>query len=545
MVRLHKAIRLLRWGWLVAMLLPSAWALQLEQHLDRNVLHADETMTLTIQADRPLPAEAMDIRPLFSRFIIGALRFTLVDGGQHSRWEIPLTARPDQPWGSLALPALAVTDTLHPDGTMTHTLPLRVRYQAGSANPAALPTVVEGSLLLAPKNPGGLGLYQLRIRLLPGVQIDKIAPPMLADVSLIPWGDDQQRSERVAGQNVPVIERLYLIRPQHTGKQTLWGAQVEGSYLAAHQRRPFRQTTADSTLEIAARPTDAPVLQSEQIRLSARWMPPPQRETAQNHPPTTDNAPRVGAPLHFQITMQGAANLATDLPDITPVDSPAWKIYLDQTESQEQRQGDTLLATRVLHYIALPQQAGQHPLPPLTIPWWNTLTQQRDDATVTLVTPHIAPASLRDTEQAAAQDVTPHTTSRLGYAALIVLVSGCLGVLLWPTRICTPWRQFLHRRWQSHRHWQQLGQAIASGNPERTQLALLRWAQWRWPGQAVTGLTTLPCYPQMANELDALLAACYAPTPAPWQGTSLRQALQRWRPAHLAPQQQINPEGLF
>ena len=94
MVRLHKAIRLLRWGWLVAMLLPSAWALQLEQHLDRNVLHADETMTLTIQADRPLPAEAMDIRPLFSRFIIGALRFTLVDGGQHSRWEIPLTADP-------------------------------------------------------------------------------------------------------------------------------------------------------------------------------------------------------------------------------------------------------------------------------------------------------------------------------------------------------------------------------------------------------------------------------------------------------------------
>lgn len=524
-------------SWLLGLLLMAtpAHALQLSQRVDRHIIHPDETLIFTVLADQPLPAEALNIRPLFAGFSIGQLQFTTTHAGQQSRWVIPLTVRADQPFGPITLPALSVANR--------RTNAIALRYQAGTpammsvVNHAGDTSVVEGSLLQAPAYPGSAGLYRLRIKLLPGITIDKIAPPMLANATVTAWGEDQRSTMQINGNQVPVVDRLYLLRPQQSGHQTLLGAQVEGVSGNPRPGTALRQATPDMTLDIAPLPADAPSLPSEQLQLTAHWVTPP----ANGKP---HSVPQVGEPLRFQVTLQGVGNLADDLPAVAPVDTPAWKIYLEQNQQQTRLQGSTLLGTRTLSYLAVPQQAGTHPLPALTLAWWNSHHHRQEMASTTLSAPDIAPAPRTSTPDTLPASAAPDGMTLLRYLAGLLCVA-VASVLLWRVPYFARWRQRIRQRWQQHLYWRQIRLALQQHNAPAAHHAILAWARLRWPQMLIPGLTALPCYPALAVELDALLAACYAPTSCAWQGQPLLQGLQRWHPVTRLRSNPVNPDGLF
>jgi len=229
----------------------------------------EQSLQLTVTADGQLPAEALDIKPLFASFVIGQLRWQQDAQRQTTQWLIPLIPRLS---GTVSLPALQVANS------MTVARRLQVAPPQAATGLAGQAARLQGQLDRDQALVGQPLIYEARIWMHPGVQMASLTAPSLEGANISLLGEDEQTSQLLKGQRILGLLRRYLVVPEVPGQTRLYGAQAQGEELEDAQglqlrHRPLLLQAPDRDLQVTALPAGAPELVANQVRLTQRWEP--------------------------------------------------------------------------------------------------------------------------------------------------------------------------------------------------------------------------------------------------------------------------------
>ena len=203
-------------------------------------------------------------------------------------------------------------------------------------------------------------------------------------------GDDKQYTDIVNGRRYQIIERQFAIVPQASGEFTIKGPVFTAEVAAANTNQRFglfnrtqqvNRVGPDITVNIKPIPNgiDYPWLPSEMARVDEEW---PQGD-----------AFVVGEPITRVVTLTALGVVEEQLPEIPEFYPPHFKLYPDQSSTTTIEKDSTLIAQRKSSLAVIPTQAGSFVLPEVTIPWFNTLTEQTEYATIPARTVTVQPAT--------------------------------------------------------------------------------------------------------------------------------------------------------
>lgn len=510
---------MIRWLLLLPLLLSLPVQAATRLTLSPGPYRQEQSLQLTVISDGELPAEALDIKPLFANFVIGQLRWQTDPQAQTTVWTIPLIPRLS---GRVTLPPLRVGHDL----TAAQALPIAPppsQQAAGLANQAAR---LQGRLDTDQALVGQPLLYEARIWMHPGVQMANLTAPSLEGARITAIGDDEQLSELIGGQRVLSLQRHYLIVPEVPGQVRLYGAQAQGEELEDAQGlqlrpRPVHLQAPDRDLQVTALPAGAPELVADEVRLSQRWEP-------------AQGPYRQGDPIVRVVTLELLQADPRRVPTLGLPQQTGLRSYDDGQQSQISLQEGRLRIQQTLRQALIPVAGGDLTLPAIEIPWWDARHQRQETASLPATTLAIL-----------AQPTQPAADRKETAAPAVYWLAGLLPPLLvlwwWLRRDHWPRLRWLALGWHS------LRLLYVSRQPDacRQHAQLLTWARWRWPDAPPSGVETLPCYAALSAQLDPLLAACFASPAGEYHWPAkLTWRLLTWRGSAIQHAAGLNPGAL-
>lgn len=388
---------------------------------------------------------------------------------------------------------------------------------------------------------------------------------------------DSRHSVVKNGTTYDVVERHYLVFPQHSGTLSIPGPVVEGQIaLRMHTdqfgndpfadlfgagagmmtgTKPIHVQGDPLVLNVRARPAAAgsgPWLPSQSVTLTGEWRPDSARA-------------RVGDPITLDLHLAAEGLTATQLPDVTTMLSvpPGLKAYPDQAKLENSQHDDTVLGTRNQSVALIAEQPGQYVVPAIRLAWWDTKANESREVTLPARTLTILPAlGGNGTQSAGAQpsgstSVPAEPTHALAPAdhgapstswlpsspALRWWVgSSTVLALLWLVTLFA-WRRARRRvsapaatpiaaavtptAMTASQARGQFHDACRRNDAQLARRALLAWVAAAWPGAPVAGLEALAKRLDNAGMSERLLEldrACYGGMA--WDGSALLALLK-------------------
>ena len=226
---------------------------------------------------------------------------------------------------------------------------------------------------------------------------------------------DDQTTENVNGQLYNVLQRRYVLFPQTSGRIVIPPVTLQGAMPGKRSnstglftpRNRFARQSNSIELEVQPRPasfTGQWWLPVSSLELAAQWVTPADEFI-------------VGRPLTRTITLTANGVGEAQLPEITPPDVPAAKIYADASEANTISVANGVQAQRRFSWAIIPQRAGSLTLPSITLPWFDVTSGTMQTATVPAQTIEILAAAdsaltggpvtdVQNQAQVSAQDTT-------------------------------------------------------------------------------------------------------------------------------------------
>ncbi|MHA3916562.1 BatD family protein [Halovulum sp. GXIMD14793] len=361
-----------------------------------------DTFQLVLTADGSGEA-APDLAPLQQDFeVLGTSQSSQIQviNGRRSQsvsWIVTLSPRAK---GPLTIPALTA-------GTLSST-PLTVEVVDAATLPKS--QGVGGIEISAEIDQGSHYVFQeipLTVRIetvLPLQEAQLVAPT--GDFELTQTGQDHVSQVQRQGQPTTVIERTYLLRPQHEGTLniapfTLRGAVRDpsaqqspfadfdfGSSMMPNMMRrspfgsmfnagkPFVARSDAVTINVSANPATSGsdwFLPAKAVEIKAEWDP-------------ANPQFREGEAVTRRISLFALGARAEQLPDIAFDEPDGARIYLDDTTTNMVQTDEGTVARRDYILSVVPQHGGQITLPEVSVSWLDTT----DDQSKTAVLPALA-----------------------------------------------------------------------------------------------------------------------------------------------------------
>lgn len=345
--------------------------------LDRDHVALGDSVTLTIASDAS--GAHPDLSPLRADFDVRGTstssQTNIVNGSMQSnmQWSVALVPRRI---GTIAIPALTVgserTQPLRLDVSAQPDAPSSALANAGNGGTVFIETTIEPS---APYVQQTL-IYTVRlyygVALLPGATLD-VPPSDNGDLRQL--GDDVTSSTVVRGQRYDVLERHYLLQPEHSGALHLAAPGFHGRVAvgidslfddsavgggAAGDKGDVR--AVGKPLEVQVRPQPA--------QAGNPWLP-ARAITLEAEPPS---APlHAGEPFSVVIKLSGEGVTASQLPEIALPAMAGAQVYPEPSSTSERVRNGILFAERTRRFAIVPAQTGSMRLPELTMPWWDVV----------------------------------------------------------------------------------------------------------------------------------------------------------------------------
>ena len=104
----------------------------------------------------------------------------------------------------------------------------------------------------------------------------------------------------------------------------------------------------------------------------------------------------AGEPVTRIVTLTALGVVEEQLPDIPEFYPPNFKLYPDQDNTTTVEKDQSLISQRQTSLAIIPTEPGNFVLPEITIPWFNTLTQKTEYATIPARSITVAAASGKD-----------------------------------------------------------------------------------------------------------------------------------------------------
>ncbi|HEX3842784.1 MAG TPA: BatD family protein [Steroidobacteraceae bacterium] len=417
---------------LVACVVTGQARANIDASLDTSQIAAGDTVQLTLEHDGRTNGQP-DLAPLQRDFDIlstsSSTSIELVNGSASEKAQVVLTLAPKVA-GQLTIPALFW------DGQRSQPLSLSVTGpggapQAGGTSAQPAPNVfMETSV--SPERPYVQAAVQLTVQLFTAETLyhADLELPESGDVVAKQVGSDENSQAERNGRTYQVVTRRYLLFPLHSGKLSLQGPMLDAELAVSQRRRqyatdpfgggffygpffrtirPVRLRANPIALTVRPRPANAVGsywLPARDVTLTAAWD--PAKLTA-----------RAGDPVTLDLTLHATGLTAAQLPDLESLLSlpPGLKAYPDQPKLDDSTQGGALVGSRDQTLALIASTPGHYTIPPLTVSWWDTQTNQPRVVTLPGRTLAILPAP------GSAPAAAPALSARAG-GALPVTVPG-------------------------------------------------------------------------------------------------------------------------
>ena len=358
----------------------------LEATIDRNPVMLDEAIRLTVTADGSADRDAFDSSPLLKDFVVGrtsvSSQTSIVnfDTKRTTVWTTTLFPRKE---GTFTIPSLTI------EGKSTQPIQVKVipvQEQSNVARDYFVTTDIDVKEAYLNQQL----LYTVKLFLSSNIERGSLQAPEMQNAEITQLGEDKQYTEIVNGRRYQIIERQFAVVPQASGEFTLRGPIFTGEVMAANTNQRFgffnrtqqiNRVGPDITVNIKPIPQgiDYPWLPSEMVRVDEEW---PQGDSFV-----------AGEPVTRIVTLTALGVVEEQLPDIPEFYPPNFKLYPDQSNTTTVEKDQSLISQRQTSLAIIPTQPGNFVLPEITIPWFNTLTQQTEYATIPARSITVAPAS--------------------------------------------------------------------------------------------------------------------------------------------------------
>ena len=552
-------------------------------YLNQNTVYEGDPVTLTLEVDSN-SAASPDLSVLKSSFRIlststsSSVQFINGVSTSSKRWIVQLQP---QKMGQLEIPAIALGAEKSEPITLnvTDTPPDVKAKQRETAMLEASTGDSEKAVYVQQQIP-----YTLKLYTDDNVMSGELFPPEIDHAVIEQLSKDKQYRVTKNGKAYNVLERHYVISPEHSGLLTIPPARFKGTQKAPSQHPQSRFFARDGFLNdtfgndfFSGTPFGNPgkPIQTSSASISINvqpvaadyhgknWLPAESLELTDSW---AEKAPefRVGEPAVRHLKLKAKGLSGSQIPDI-PLDKPAKiRLYPDHKESETLTDGKTIYGVSEQNITYIPDQAGKTTLPAISIDWWNTQTGKQETLTLAEKTidilageadTNIAPLQSASTteknnllpagkEPAAAtvkQDAPPINSNKTPW-----LVAGVLGFLLllsllWNFRkkpgIIAPTSQPRSPEAPvvaNKKHIRQaLRQACEQNDAATAAKQLLKLAQAQWPTAPPQNLGALADrVTSGSEEIRQLDRALYAASIADWQGKNLWQAIQNGLQTH-------------
>jgi hypothetical protein len=526
-------------------------AAELRATLERNPVHAGESVHLVVELDKAAGGQRPELAPLRADFqVLGSEANTQIEfihGKQSAttRWRVELMPRRE---GALTIPALTL-GKLESAPLTLQVLPAR---QGGGMADGDI--FLEAELTPDPAYVQAQMIFTVRLLRAVDVVDGSLTEPAVGNATIRRLGRDIGYTTDRDGRQYRVLERRYAVFPQTSGQVTVSPVSFEGEVVDPGQAgsgiarlfqrgRRVRLRTEAIDARVRPPPPDFPAqvwLPARALDLKEQWS----RDPA---------SLRAGEPVTRTLSLHGEGLGAEQLPELATWPVNGIKEYGDQPITRTTTDNASVHGIREQRIALVPGAEGSYRLPEIRIPWWDTDSDSLREAIIPARTLKVAPAT---------RSVAPPPLATVGSA----LGTGHENVARW-WRWAPLWQGLCAGllalwlgtllAWHRSRRTAADGHDRASSRARRpivgvdalerachgddapgARRALLQWAAMLWPEDPPCTLTVLGERVgdrALGQELDELDRALYARRAQPWQGVTLWRQVRRAMPPRPAP----------
>ena len=351
-------------------------------------------------------------------------------------------------------------------------------------------------------------------------------------------GDDRSYEAVIDGTPYNVVERVYALYPQESGRIDISPARFEARVLRGGRitgRKVFESEPLSVTVQsIPPKPADYP---------DAVWLPARELELTEDWSREPDEI-KAGEPLTRHVTISVLGQLDTQIPAIDPPSANGVNVYPDKPELSRRVESGGIRGVRKEQYAMIGVTAGVVTLPALEVPWWNTEQSEWQVARLPERSINILPSG---EALAPGPDITAAAEAESGVEprekpvqngfwrrvsellAAVWLVT--LLVWWWTSRQTEskprePSPVPLYK--QQAKQLKAARKAALAGDGSGVREALLGWGELQWPDdtpRSIGVLATRVSAP-LADELHRLSSQAYGPNGGDWDGEALAKAIR-------------------
>ncbi len=511
-------------------------------HVDRFNISEGETVNLSIEvtgndSGEPQTSALQKDFEILSNNHSSSYSFTNGSGSSKSVYQLMLRPRHT---GALTIPALKV------GSSATSPIMIQVSKVQARTSPAGEPT---GDVWISMDiKPSQVRVQQqavitIRVYQAVGLNNAQLTEPKAENAIVERLGDDASYQKRENNRNWQVTERHYALFPQQSGHIAIDPIQLDGSALIGgasyfQTSRPIRVRSNELALDVSGIPDGWPGdhwLPAKQVSIEETW-------------PQSKASFKVGEPITRTLTLRADGLSSSQLPEL-PHDLPDHlKAYADKPVLKDDKRSDGVHSMRQEKSAIMPMQAGTYILPEIDIEWWNTATEQVEQATLPprTFTVVAAPASASPPapprtepaqviEQPVAAPVSSENTAASWWQWLaLFFAAGWLLTLVyvWYLRRSSSARQ-QEGRDRCAVNIKQAAKAVEAAckahDAKASEQSLLHLANVQYPDSSCHSLSVMTaiCGPALQVEVLRLEQVLYCPGASEWQGDALLQAFKQ------------------
>ncbi|MGN6514017.1 MAG: BatD family protein [Lysobacteraceae bacterium] len=356
---------------------------QVRAWLDRDRIGLDETAALNIETDQP-DAPPPDYAPLQRDFVVSgntsSRQFEVANGVAHARTLYSVALQPRRE-GALVVPALAVGNARTAPLTLTVTAAQSAPAHAG--DPVFIETEADAQSPYVQQAVGYTVRLYYATQLVSG-QLDQDAPE---GASLQRVGDDVQYEREVGGRRYHVVERHYLLIPEHSGTLAIPGARFSGrgvgglfGDLFGGGDADLRASSPPRVLAVRAAPANAPQPWLPLRALDLRYT-------------TAPRAARAGEATTVTVEADADGATAAQLPELQLQAGDGAQVFADPPQSDERFVDGRPQVHLTRRFSIVPAQAGRLRISGPSLAWWDVRAGAARTATLPDLELQVAPGA--------------------------------------------------------------------------------------------------------------------------------------------------------
>ena len=297
----------------------------------------------------------------------------------------------------------------------------------------------------------------------------------------------------VDGKRTGVYERRYAIFPEQPGTLVIPGQRFSARVTDRYNRvRGSAETIVSKPIELDINPIPDSYPQSPWIPASRFVL-----EESFSTPPAEWQA---GEPVTRTFTIRATGLSAGQVPPVPMADIPGVRYYPDQTQDSSEVTEQGIVTTVVQSVALVPTNQGELILPEVRLPWWNTLENRVEYATlpehtinITAGTLPSSPAAAPDQPQQESGTTTsaPETNSTPAFWQWLAIGSGVFNLILLiavaylfqnrnrqtdPSADRQEAAQEKKQKEDEHFYWRELKKAARDNDAQRIREHIVSWA---------------------------------------------------------------------